>query len=53
MIVNNKEIENGENIEILKDFISQRIITLNKNMKELNKEKYSFLENENVDMNLN
>ena len=43
MIVNNKEIENAENIEILKDFISQRIITLNKNMKELNKEKYSFL----------
>jgi hypothetical protein len=50
---NNKDITDDKNIAILKDFISQRIITLNKNMKELNKEKYSFLDNENNDININ
>ena len=50
---NNKDIRDEKNIAILKDFISQRIITLNKNMKELNKEKYSFLDNENNDININ
>ena len=50
---NNKDIKDEKNIAILKDFISQRIITLNKNMKELNKEKYSFLDNENNDININ
>ena len=50
---NNKDIIDQKNIAVLKDFISQRIITLNKNMKELNKEKYSFLDNENNDININ
>ena len=50
---NNKDIIDQKNISVLKDFISQRIITLNKNMKELNKEKYSFLDNENNDININ
>ena len=50
---NNKDIRDEKNIAILKDFISQRIITLNKNMKELNKEKYSFLDNGNNDININ
>ena len=50
---NNKDIIDQKNIAVLKDFISQRIITLNKNMKELNKEKYSFLDNENNGININ
>ena len=45
-ILKNKDINDNKNLEILKDFICNRIITLNKNMKEINKEKYSFLENE-------
>lgn len=53
IIVNNKNIKDKKNIEILKDFISQRIITLNKNLKELNKEKYSFLDNNEINVNLN
>ena len=53
IIENNKDISDEKNIAVLKDFISQRIITLNKNMKELNKEKYSFLDNENNDININ
>ena len=52
MTENNKDIKDENNIATLKNFISQRIITLNKNMKELNKEKYSFLEHEN-DKNIN
>ena len=50
---NNKDIKDENNIEILKNFISQRIITLNKNIKELNKEKYSFLDNNQINTNLN
>ena len=30
----------NKNLEILKDFISKRIITLNQNKKQINKEKY-------------
>ena len=50
---NNKDIKDENNLEILKNFISQRIITLNKNIKELNKEKYSFLDNNQINTNLN
>ena len=49
IITKNKDINDMKNIEALKDFISQRIITLNKNMKELSREKYTFLENEKND----
>ena len=38
----NNAIKDNNNIRILKDFISQRIIALNKNMKELSREKYTF-----------
>ena len=51
--VNNKDIKDENNLEILKNFISQRIITLNKNIKELNKEKYSYLNNNQINTNLN
>ena len=50
---NNKDIKDENNLKILKNFISQRIITLNKNIKELNKEKYSFLDNNQINTNLN
>ena len=50
---NNKDIKDENNLEILKNFISQRIITLNKKIKELNKEKYSFLDNNQINTNLN
>ena len=46
----NQDMKDNQNLEILKDFISKRIITLNKNMKEINKEKYSFLD-ENIKNN--
>ena len=47
-IAHNKKIKDNKNIEILKDFISQRIITLNKNLKEISKEKYTFLDDEKL-----
>ena len=50
---NNKDIKDENNLKILKNFISQRIITLNNNIKELNKEKYSFLDNNQINTNLN
>lgn len=42
VIKNNQEIYNDNNIKLLKNFISQRLINLSKNLKELSKEKYSF-----------
>lgn len=45
--IHNQKMAYNKNIEILKDFISQRIITFNKNLKEISKEKYTFLDNEN------
>ena len=47
IIKNNISQYDSRNIEKLKDFISQRIIVLNKNLKELSKEKYSFKEDDN------
>ena len=44
IILNNKTEIEGRNIDKLKNFIAQRILVLNKNMKELSKEKYSFKE---------
>ena len=41
---NNKAEIDNRNIEKLKNFISERILVLNKNMKELSKEKYFFKE---------
>ena len=55
IILNNKTEIEGRNFDKLKNFIAQRILVLNKNMKELSKEKYSFKEgnvNKN-DSNLN
>ena len=54
---NNMNEVDLRNIEKLKDFISERIRVLNKNIKELCKEKYSFKEdnkskNYNVNLNL-
>ena len=56
IIKNNKYQVDSKNIEKLKDFISQRIMVLNKNIKELSKEKYSFKDgnyNKNDKINLN
>ena len=51
---NNKEIDDNNKMKILKDFISKRIITLNKNMKELSREKYTFIdEGKHHESNLN
>ena len=50
IILNNKTEIEGRNIDKLKNFIAQRILVLNKNMKELSKEKYSFKEG-NVNKN--
>ena len=53
---NNMNEVNLRNIEKLKDFISERIRVLNKNIKELCKEKYSFKEDnktKNYNTNLN
>ena len=47
IIKNNISQYDSRNIEKLKDFISQRIMVLNKNLKELSKEKYSFKEDDN------
>ena len=44
IILNNKKEIEGRNFDKLKNFIAQRILVLNKNMKELSKEKYSFKE---------
>lgn len=55
IILNNKTEIEGRNFDKLKNYIAQRILVLNKNMKELSKEKYSFKEgnvNKN-DSNLN
>ena len=52
----NKSMNNKNNIKILKDFICQRIMVLNKNLKEITKEKYCFTNNEkknNKSLNLN
>ena len=46
IIVHNKNINDINNIKKLKDYISQRIIYLNKNLKEISKEKYTFLDDE-------
>ena len=43
----------SRNIEKLKDFISQRILVLNKAIKELSKEKYTFKEDNNDNKNHN
>ena len=53
IISNNISQVDQRNIEKLKDFISQRILVLNKNIKELWKEKYSFKEDNNKINNLN
>ena len=50
IILNNKTEIEGRNFDKLKNFIAQRILILNKNMKELSKEKYSFKEG-NVNKN--
>ena len=50
IILNNKTEIEGRNFDKLKNFIAQRILVLNKNMKELSKEKYSFKEG-NVNKN--
>ena len=42
IILNNKSQLDEKNILKLKDFISQRLFRLNKNIKELSKEKYSY-----------
>ena len=47
IIKNNISEVDSRNIEKLKDFISQRLLVLNKNLKELSKEKYSFKEDNN------
>ena len=56
IILNNKSQLDEKNILKLKDFISQRLFRLNKNIKELRKEKYSYLNltgNTNyIDLNL-
>ena len=51
---NNKEINDYSNVEILKNFISQRPLAFIKNLKEISREKYffSFIEN-NKDKNIN
>ena len=52
----NKNMNDKNNIKILKDFICQRIMVLNKNLKEISKEKYSFTndkKNYNKSLNLN
>ena len=51
LIFNNKLNVDSINMGKLKDFISQRILVLNKNMKELNKEKYSFKEEDKSKVN--
>ena len=51
IIKNNIPQVDSKNIEKLKDFISQRIMVLNKNIKELSKEKYSFKEDNNTKNN--
>ena len=51
IIKNNLPQVDSKNIEKLKDFISQRIMVLNKNIKELSKEKYSFKEDNNTKNN--
>ena len=43
IILNNKTEIEGRNFDKLKNFIAQRILVLNKNMKELSKEKYIWL----------
>ena len=50
IILNNKTEIEGRNFDKLKNYIAQRILVLNKNMKELSKEKYSFKEG-NVNKN--
>ena len=50
---NNKEIDDYNNIKILKDFISQRAMTLIKNFKEISREKYFFYNIENKEKNTN
>ena len=47
LITSNKLNVDSINMGKLKDFISQRILVLNKNMKELTKEKYYFKEDDN------
>ena len=51
IVKNNLSQVDNKNIAKLKDFISQRIMVLNKNIKELSKEKYSFKEDNNTKTN--
>ena len=53
IILNNKNVNEKNNIKILKDFISQRIVTLMKNMKEINKEKMTVNNDNDNDCNSN
>lgn len=50
IIINNKNEIDNRNIDKLKNFISERILVLNKNLKELSKEKYTFKE-DNINKN--
>ena len=51
MISNNKLQTDEKNILKLKDFITQRLSLLNKNIKELSKEKYSFSKEKEIKNN--
>mgnify|MGYP007070214207 FL=1 len=51
LITSNKLNVDSINMGKLKDFISQRILVLNKNMKELTKEKYFFKDDDNNKVN--
>ena len=53
MLKTNISQMDSKNISKLKDFISQRLFYLNRNIKELNKEKYSFINENNLKTNLN
>ena len=46
---NNKEINDKVNLNILKDYLSQRTITFIKNLKEISRDKYLFTNIENND----
>ena len=53
MLKVNKEKEFNRNLNSLKDFISSRIILFNKKIKEISKEKYTFLNNGENEQDLN
>ena len=54
ILENNMNEYDSRNVEKLKEFISERLRVLNKSIKELSKEKYSFKEdNKNKDYNTN